>query len=217
MIPLLILGAAGTARDVLEWLPALAAHGSAYRCIGLLDDDPAKLGADVGGARVLGTLSDAGRWPDAVVADALGGPRSYRERGRMILRTGLPRERFATLVHPTAVVARNAALGAGCLVYPFTFIGSDARLGDHVTALSHCSINHDASVGDGAILASQVVLAGGVVVGDHSYLGAGARIRHGVRVGSGAMVGMGSVVIKDVEAGTTVVGDPAVPLRGRAP
>ncbi|HEU5357698.1 MAG TPA: NeuD/PglB/VioB family sugar acetyltransferase [Gemmatimonadales bacterium] len=213
MIPFLILGAGGTARDVLEWLPALAAAGRPHRCIGVLDDDPAKLGNDIGGARVVGALPDAVRWPDALVLDALGGPRSHRRRAEMIGRTGLTRDRFFTLVHPTAVVAGSAVIGVGALVYPFTWIGPGVRLADHVTVLSHGSVNHDAEVGTGTILASHVMLAGGVMVEDHCYLGAGARVRQGVRVGAGAMVGMGSVVVGDVPAGATVAGNPARPLR----
>lgn len=215
MIPLLILGASGTARDVLDWLPALGAAGHEYRCLGLLDDDPAKRGIDVGGAAVLGGLSEAERWADAVFVDALGGPRSYRRRAEMVGRTGLARGRFVTLVHPTAVVSSRASVGVGALVYPFTLLGPGVRLGDHVTVLSHGSINHDASIGDGSILAAHVVLAGGVTVEDHCYLGAGARIRQGVRVGSGAMVGMGAVVLDDVAAGATVAGNPARLLPGR--
>lgn len=213
MTPFLILGAGGTARDVLEWLPALAAAGRPYHCIGVLDDDAAKRGADIGGAKVLGTLAEAARWPDVAVVDALGGPRSHRRRGEMIGRTGLARERFISLVHPAAIVAASASVGVGALVYPFTWVGPGVRLADHVTVLSHGSVNHDASVGAGTILASHVMLAGGVTVEDHCYLGAGARVRQGVRIGAGAMVGMGSVVIGDVPPGATVAGNPARPLR----
>lgn len=216
MISLLILGAGGTARDVLDWLPALTSAGREYRCLGLLDDDPAKLGTDVGGVTVLGALPDAGRWADAVIVDALGGPRSYRRRAEMIGRTGLARSRFVTLVHPTAVVSPHADIGVGGLIYPFSMIGPGVRLGDHVTVLSHGSINHEASIGDGSILAAHVVLAGGVTVEDHCYLGAGARIRQGVRVGTGAMVGMGAVVLHDVAPGTTVAGNPARPIVPRS-
>ncbi|MFI5235313.1 MAG: acetyltransferase [Gemmatimonadales bacterium] len=215
MTQLIILGAAGTARDILDWLPALAAAGCDYRCLGLLDDDPAKRGTFIGGVEVVGTLSDAARWPDVRVIDALGGPRSYRRRGELLARTGIRDDRFDTVVHPQAVVSRNAQLGAGCVIYPFSFVGPDVRLGRHVTVLSHGSINHDCSIGDCAILASHAALAGGVTVEDHCYIGMGARIIQHARIGRGAMVGMGAVVLKDVAADATVVGNPARPRTGR--
>lgn len=209
MTRLLILGAAGTARDVIDWLPSLAATGRAYECIGLLDDDPAKAGTEVNGCPVLGGLDQARRWPDVRVVNALGGPKSFRARKEMVGRSGVPIERFETLIHPLASVSPRASIGAGCLIYPFAFVGPDVTLGGHVTVLSHSAINHDGRVGVGSILASHVALAGAVSVGEHCYIGMGASVIQGAKVGAGAMVGMGSVVIADVAAGATVAGNPA--------
>ena len=48
-----------------------------------------------------------------------------------------------------------------------------------------------------------------VVIGEDVWIGGGAIILPGVTIGDGAMVGAGSVVTRDVEAGATVVGNPA--------
>jgi maltose O-acetyltransferase len=48
-----------------------------------------------------------------------------------------------------------------------------------------------------------------VVIGEHVWIGGGAIILPGVTIGDGALVGAGSVVTRNVEAGTTVVGNPA--------
>ena len=45
--------------------------------------------------------------------------------------------------------------------------------------------------------------------------GQSAAIRQGVRVGDGALVGMGAVVVKDVEPGVVVMGNPAVVKKRR--
>lgn len=213
MKPLVILGASGTANDLVDWLPRLAAAGTAYQCLGLLDDDPVKQRSGFAGLPVLGPLAAATRWPQARFVDALGGPGSYLRRAEIVARTGLGDDRFDTLVHPLASVSPRARLGAGCLVYPFSFVGPDVQLGRHVTVLSHAAINHDSRVGDWSILASHVALAGAVTVGEHCYLGMGSRVIGGVAVGRGSMVGMGSVVIRDVPPQTVVAGNPARPLR----
>jgi len=212
---LVILGASGTASDVIEWLPSLAAAGSAYECLGFLDDDSAKQQTGFAGHRVLGPLEHAGRWPGARFVDALGGPRSHRRRADIVARTSLGDDRFETLVHPLASVSVRAALGPGCLVYPFVFIGPGVRLGRHVTVLSHAGIHHETTVGDWSILASHVALAGAVTIGEHCYLGMGSRVIGGVTVGNGAMVGMGSVVLRDVPPSVVVAGSPARPLNSR--
>lgn len=46
-------------------------------------------------------------------------------------------------------------------------------------------------------------------IGDHAFIGMGVTILPGVSIGAGAIVGTGSVVVKNVEAGTVVAGNPA--------
>lgn len=207
----LILGAGGTGRDIIDWLPELAAGGIPIEVAGFLDDDPAKRGSTVAGLPVLGPLADAGRHGEALLIDALGSPKSFRERARII--GGLPAGRFLTVVHPLARISRSATVGAGSLLYPFVFVGPDVRIGAHVTALSHGAINHDSVIGDFSILASHVALGGHVTIGGGCYLGMRSTVREARSVGAGAMVAMGAVVTADVAAGATVAGVPAADLR----
>jgi sugar O-acyltransferase (sialic acid O-acetyltransferase NeuD family) len=209
MIPLVILGASGTARDILDWVPSLAAAGHEYRVVGLLDDDPTKRGTVIDDVPVIGRLDDASQWPNCRYANALGGPRSYRHRADMLARTALTDDRFQTIVHPQAWVSSRAVLGAGCLIYPFAFIGPDVRIGRHVTILSHSSVNHACVIGDHTILAAHTALAGGVMLDDHCYVGMSASIIGDTHIGRGAMIGMGSIVRHDIPADAVVGGNPA--------
>lgn len=49
----------------------------------------------------------------------------------------------------------------------------------------------------------------GGIVEDNVVIGMGALIGPGITLGEGCLVGMGAVVLKNVEAHTTVVGNPA--------
>ena len=49
-------------------------------------------------------------------------------------------------------------------------------------------------------------------MGACTYVGTGAVVRENLRIGAGPLIGMGAVVVKDVEADSTVVGNPAHPL-----
>ena len=210
----LILGASGTARALLSWMPAFAAAGLPWRCVGLLDDDSALTGTEVDGVPVLGPLAAAAARHDVRLVDALGGPRSFRRREQILRSAGLDPARFETLIHPLAFVAPGAAIGPGSLIFPFAFIGHGVHVGSHVTMLSHVAVNHDTVIGDFTILASLVGIAGRVRLGAACYIGMGARIIQDGEVGSGAMVGMGSVVIRAVPPGVTVAGNPARAVSG---
>jgi sugar O-acyltransferase (sialic acid O-acetyltransferase NeuD family) len=215
-IPLLVLGAGGTAADVLElFADSTGPDGARYHILGLLDDNPDLHGESIGGHRILGALADVGGWPEAMVVDTLGSLRTHRSRAEIVARLGIDPGRFATLVHPTALVADSAIIGTGAIVYPHTMIGPRVQLGNHVTVLSHSVVNHDSRVGDYSILASHVALAGRVTVGADCYLGMGARVIQDAGIGDGALVGMGSVVIRNVPAGAVVAGNPATQLPTR--
>lgn len=61
----------------------------------------------------------------------------------------------------------------------------------------------------------RVTCNGWVEIEDGVFVGAGAVIRNGspdrrLKIGAGAVIGMGAVVLKDVPAGVTVKGCPAV-------
>ncbi|HTK56206.1 MAG TPA: hypothetical protein VL295_05235, partial [Gemmatimonadales bacterium] len=156
----IILGAGGTGRDLIDWLPELEAAGRPLKVLGFLDDAPTKQGREIAGIKVLGTLADLARYPNERVVDALGSPRSYQ--GREARMRAIGDERVVSVIHPLARVSPRATVGAGSLIYPFTFIGPDVSVGRHVIALSHVCVNHDSQVGDFSILASHVAVAGGV-------------------------------------------------------
>ncbi len=55
-------------------------------------------------------------------------------------------------IHPTAVVAPGARLGAGVSVGPFCTVGPDVVLADGVSLMSHVVVDGLTSVGEGAVL-----------------------------------------------------------------
>lgn len=205
-LPVIILGANGNCLDIAE---AVEAAGDRV-VAGFLDDDPAlEPGAMMGAWPLLGRIHDAPGFPNAGFVCGIGSPRSFREKAGVIERAGIPADRWATVVHPSAVVSRFATLEPGCVVLSHCSIGARARLGRWCTLLQGCVISHDAELGERSILASRVCLSGGSRIGEGSYLGCGVCVRDGVRVGAGALIGMGAVVVRDIPGYCTAFGAPA--------
>lgn len=192
-------------------LEALDCLGSAFRCIGFVDDTPAKQGTEVAGLPVLGR-SAFRDMPEAAVLAVPGGPASYVARGGIIEGLGLPRERFARVIHPAARVSPLAKLGSNVLLMAGVVVTSNAQIGDHVCILPNSVVHHDAVIGDRCLIGSNVTIAGGVVLGENCYVGSGTSIIHGISVGAGALIGIGSNVIRDVAPAARVAGNPARPL-----
>lgn len=118
--------------------------------------------------------------------------------------------RFGTVVHPSAIVDDSVSIGGGSMVLHGAVLQLGVSIGSHVIVNSTASVDHDSSVGDHCHLAPGVVACGEVRIGNGCLIGAGAVILPGMSVGDGAVVGAGAVVNRDVPAGATVVGNPAV-------
>ena len=181
----------------------------AWDLLGLLDDNPELHGSRILGAEVLGDSSEVHARPDALVVACVASPDDPLRRLRLVERLALPDERYATLVHPAAVVPGSTTLGAGCVLHATTVLTADIALGAHVTTMPAVVLSHDDAIGDGVTFGAGACVAGGVTIESGAYIGSGALIRERLVIGAGAVIGMGAVVTRPVPAGEIWAGVPA--------
>lgn len=213
--PLIILGAIGNCLDIID--AVLAANKQeglqTYEILGFLDDEPSRQGVEICGFPVLGSLAIAKEIPHALFVNGIGSPRSYLSKQAMIEGLGLDRTRFATIIHPTAVISSSATIGCGSVVLANCTICSNVHIGDHVMMLPNCVLGHDTHVHDYSTFAANVTVSGSVSIGLSCYLGGGSSIREYTHLGDQVLLGMGAVLIRDAPTGSTMVGNPARLLR----
>ncbi len=111
----------------------------------------------------------------------------------------------------------NVEIGEGSILCPFVTLTSDIKIGKSFHANIYSYVAHDCVIGDYVTFAPRVNCNGNVHIGDCAYIGTGAVFKQGTPrrplvVGKGAVVAAGAVVTKNVPAGATVFGNPAVPL-----
>lgn len=212
MKELLVLGVGGNSLGIIDAVEARQG-GDAWRIAGFLDDLPENRGRTVYGYPVLGVIEDAPKFARHLLVNGISSLASFRARESIVARTGAPAERFATVVHPSAVISARATVGRGCVVLANSVICPEAVLEDHVLILQGSTVNHHARVGSHATLSAGVTLLGHVGIGKSAFVGGGASVAPYVKIGAGALVGMGSVVIRDVARGSVVAGNPARPLK----
>lgn len=93
--------------------------------------------------------------------------------------------------------------GAG----PDTVIGEGCRIDNLV------QIGHNVELGRGCVLVAQVGVSGSTRFADFVVAGGQAGITGHLKIGPGARIGAQSGVMRDVPAGQTVIGSPAVPAK----
>jgi UDP-perosamine 4-acetyltransferase len=202
---MVVIGAGGHARVVLEILRAAANH----RCVGLLDQDPALLGSIVDGIPVLGPPNQLHRLRQQNVrgvAIAVGENRARLSYVDLVRQHGLE---LLTLVHPAAVVASSAKIGCACVLAPGAVVAAAAQIGEAAILNTNCVVDHECELDAGVHVCPGALLAGRVRVGRGATIGLGAKVLPCLSIGAGTVVGAGAVVIRDVPADTTVVGVPA--------
>lgn len=112
-----------------------------------------------------------------------------------------------TKIDAFVYIEGDVVIGNHCIIRPFTFIPSGVTIHDHVFVGPNVTFTNDnrpSVTGDWERLETEVH--------QKAAIGAGATIGPGVKIGKKALVGAGAVVIDDVPADTTVIGNPAQPL-----
>ncbi len=79
-------------------------------------------------------------------------------------------------VHPTAVVAKSARIGADATVEAFAVIGNGAEVGDRAWIGSHCVVGAGVTLGNDVHLYPHVTLYSGSALGDRVSVHSGTRI-----------------------------------------
>lgn len=204
--PLILLGASGHARVVLDTLRA----AGQFQPVGFVDDNAQLHGTTIAGLPVLGAVADLPALRDRLqikLAHAAVGHNATRlALASAALQAGLE---LATAVHPSAVVGSGVTLGAGSFLAPHAVVNCNSTLGRCVIVNTAASVDHDCTLRDGAFVGPGAHLAGHVTVGTAAFVGIGSAVREGVAIGDHAVLGAGSVVVHDIAPHVVAYGNPA--------
>jgi sugar O-acyltransferase (sialic acid O-acetyltransferase NeuD family) len=194
---LIIIGAGGHAKVVVDIANALGCN-----ILGFLDDNTAI--NEFANLKQLGKIEDCTKYIDkAKFVIAIG---NNTVRKRIAEEYNL---KFATFIHPSAVVSPNATIGEGSVVMPLCVINSNTQIGEHCIINTAAIVEHDNTIGDFSHISPNATLCGTVNIGDMCHIGAAATVINNTNICSDCIIGAGAVVTKDINKSGTYVGVPA--------
>lgn len=209
---LVIVGAGGHGREVLDVVEAVNAGCRTWNVLGFLDDgevDAGRLGRrGVGLLGPVAALADL----DADYVVGIGGSEARAQVDELASRHG---RQAAVLVHPLASTGSDVELAAGVVLAAGVRVTTNVRLGRHTHANVGSVVSHDCRVGDFVTISPGALVNGNVVLQEHVLLGAGSIVTPGRTIGRGTWVGAGAVVVDDLASAVVATGVPARVRRTR--
>jgi acetyltransferase-like isoleucine patch superfamily enzyme len=121
------------------------------------------------------------------------------------------------LIRESNQIGHQVSVGSHSVIEHHVIIGDRVRIHSNAFVPEFTVLETGCSIGPGAVLTNTRYpwspQAKATMRGPHvesgAMIGANVTVLPGLRIGAGALVGAGAVVVKDVPAGSVVVGNPA--------
>lgn len=215
MKELVIIGAGGLGREVLQLVLDINRGAPRWRLRGFLDEDLEAAGQTCLGYPVAGgldRLEPASAAAGLYAVCAVGSPGARED---LVSRARAAGFSFGTLVHPRALISDFAEVGEGAIVFAGSIVEPGAAVGRHVLINKSCTVGHDTVIGDFSTVAPGANIGGNVRIGRGCDIGMNAAVIQGLVIGDGAVLGAGAAAVRDIPGHCTAVGVPARPIKHR--
>lgn len=193
-----------------------------YDVIGFLNDS-IEVGKFVGKFKKIPVIGTTEKYkellkdPDVYFFIAYVGLQKEKETFQKISMFEIPAERWATLIHPTAIVPKNyCEIGLGVLIAPLAQLSPDTTIFDHAILLANSFVGHDSTIDIFAHVATNGVVGANVHVGKAVHIGSNSTIREKIQIGDFSLIGSGSMVLENVPENSVIIGNPGRVLRNKS-
>lgn len=202
MDDIIILGASGHAKVIIDALHCRNKEKKTYQNIFLLDDNESLIGQTILGHRVMGKISDCEKYAADRFVIGIGNNRIRKMIAEQY------QLNYISVVHPSAVISEDADIAEGTVVMAGAVINPGVRIGKHCIINTAVTVDHDCWLEDYVHLSPGAHLSGTVHIGEETWLGTGSNVKNNLDITDRVIIGVGGVVVKNIQAEGIYVGVP---------
>lgn len=206
MKDLIIIAAGGCGREVLQWAKDINKKKPTWNIKGFIDDNINALEGLTCDFSIISTIDDYQLQSNEEFVCCIG---ESDTRAHIVEKLKAKGAVFATLIHPTAIVADTCTIGEGSVIYPFALISDNAHVGKGCIINMYSSVAHDAILGEFCTISAHCDVTGMCKVGNHVFMGTTSNLVPGSRIGDNVYICAGSTVAGRIRSDTKVLGNPA--------
>lgn len=111
-------------------------------------------------------------------------------------------------IGPEVEIGSNTCIDRGAL--GATTIGRGVKIDNQV------HVAHNVEIAPNSLIIAHAMLGGSVKIDAGVWVAPSAVLKNQITIGAGALIGLGAVVLRDVEPGATIVGNPGKPIASRS-
>ncbi|WP_334067770.1 NeuD/PglB/VioB family sugar acetyltransferase [Nereida ignava] len=199
---LVIAGAGGLGREVFQWAQdQIAANQADFSVVKFIEDSDGLSRYPEVSSGLLSTIKSYSPDPDHLIVIAVGNTVKRRLISNDLESKGA---QFGSVIHPSAIIARNSKVQRGLIMCPNSIISTHTKIGEHTHINFGASVGHDCLIGDFVTISSHVDIMGFCVVKDDVFLGSGSRILPKCSVAKGSKIGAGAQVQRSLKTKSTL-------------
>jgi sugar O-acyltransferase (sialic acid O-acetyltransferase NeuD family) len=203
---LVIIGAGGGGREVLQWAKDMNKVSNLWNIKGFIDINLNALDGKKSDVSVIAADDDYVIEENDVFVCSVGNSVKRRIIIDKFKKRGA---RFVNIIHPSANIAETATLGDNVIVYPFALVSDNAQIGDGTIINMYSSVAHDSVLGEYCTISAHCDVTGMCRLGSNVFMGTTSNIVPGTKIGDDVYICAGSTVMASVRNGRKVLGNPA--------
>jgi sugar O-acyltransferase, sialic acid O-acetyltransferase NeuD family len=206
MKDLIIIGAGGCGREVLQWAKDINESKIQWNIKGFIDDDLEALENKRCSVKIISSIDKYEICDNDEFICCIGNSKIRKLVTDKLKAKGAV---FTNIIHPNAIIADSCILGEGVIIYPYALVSDNAEIGDGCIVNMYSSVAHDSVLGEYCTISAHCDITGMCNLGERVFMGSTSHIVPGSRIGNDVYICAGSTVMTRIRDGKKVMGNPA--------